>query len=557
MRYKSYDEKTLNHLHEVELTILDDFVKICKDNNLTYFLTGGTMLGAVRHTGFIPWDDDIDIGMPRVDYDKFIKIGPKALGNKYYLECFEYNKKYYMPFAKIKKNNTIFDEGFFKDDEMHKGIYIDIIPFENVEEINLSLKIRAVIVRNIIDTMFYKNHMRKLSKTRRPLLVLLLSLFTKNRLMKIQHYFLTMCKNNNSKYINALAGSYHYLKETNLREDIIPPKEVLFEGKTYNGMNKPDIYLSKLFGNYMALPKEENRINHMPERIVFDTLKEEKYNDKDLKTLQGVLVEILDEVVRICDKHHLDYFISGGTLLGAVRHAGFIPWDDDIDIVMPRDDYEKFLEIAKDELSNKYFLDYYKTNLENHFGFAKIRKNNTTFKQGYTYSCHNGFFLDIFPLDYNDNRDSLKIKLAASLARCLLETLKYKDHNLGLKSLRRPFISLPFTIFSNYRIHRMVDYLYKIGNNGKHKNGAVYSGMYYYKKDIYPIDVVFPYSIVTFEGKKYHAYHNPDAYLKSLYGDYMKLPPKEKQVAHKPEKLDFENGDVKNTKEEYNRLKRK
>ena len=558
MRYKSYDEETLRKLHEVELEILDDFHKICQDNNLTYFLTGGTMLGAMRHKGFIPWDDDIDVGMPRCDYDKLIKMGPNALGDKYLLDSFEYNKNYYLPFAKIRKKNTIFDEGFYKDGFMHKGIYIDIIPFENVEEINLSLRIRAIMVRNIVDTMFYKNGFRKLKKTRRPLFVLLLSLLTKRILMKIQHFFMTKCKNDNSKYINALGGSYNYLKETNLRSDIIPPKEVLFENKKYFGMNKPDVYLSRLFGNYMELPPMEERLNHVPKKIVFDVNKEETYNENDLVKLRKVLQEILDEVVRICKKHNLDYFLSGGTVLGAVRHKGFIPWDDDIDVIMPRDDYEKFLIICRDELDDKYFLDYYKTDEENHFGFAKIKKNNTTFKLGYEYKCHNGFFLDIFPMDYNDNKNSLSLKFDVSLARCLLDTLKYKDHNLPrIRSMRRPLISIWFIPFSNMRIHKIIDYLYQKHNHGKRLNGGVYSGMYFYKKDIYPIDKVFPFSEVEFEGKKYHAFHDVDYYLKGLYGNYMELPPENERFAHKPEKLDFNSGDYRNTREEYDKLNRK
>ena len=119
----------------------------------------------------------------------------------------------------------------------------------------------------------------------------------------------------------------------------------------------------------------------------------------ELRKLQLTEIEVLDEIVRICKKHKLQYFLLAGTCLGAVRHSGFIPWDDDIDIGMPREDYEKFLNIALDELDEKYFLQYYKTDENYYLGFAKVRKNNTSFitkgfekKKG-----HQGFFVDIFP----------------------------------------------------------------------------------------------------------------------------------------------------------------
>ena len=106
--YRDYDQKTLDILHQVELSILDDFIKVCEDNDLTYFLIGGSLLGAVRHQGFIPWDDDIDVGMMRKDYDKFLEIAQDKLGDKYYVDYFPKDKKCYLPFAKIRLNGTVF-----------------------------------------------------------------------------------------------------------------------------------------------------------------------------------------------------------------------------------------------------------------------------------------------------------------------------------------------------------------------------------------------------------------------------------------------------------------
>lgn len=562
MAYNEYDKKTLDKLHQVELTLLNEFVRICDKNKLTYFLVGGTLLGAVRHKGFIPWDDDIDVGMPREDYDKFIKMAKDELKDDFHIRCVENANDYYLPFAKIMMKNTLFVEEAKNNDNPEtyadKGIFIDVFPFENVKKNGLGYKIRYALSYAIMDSIFYKLKTRNLNDTMYKSLTIIFSIFTKKRLTKIFHHIVTKCKDNNSKYISVIGAGYGFRKELMERSNVLPTKKITFENKKYYGMNNNDIYLSSLYGNYLELPPVEKRINHKPMRLSFDAENDEHYAHEDLIHLQEVLVEMLDEFVRVCNKNKLEYFLVGGTCLGAVRHKGFIPWDDDIDVAMPREDYEKFLEVAPHDLGKDYFLDYYKTDKENHFGFTKIKKNNTTFLSRYKYSLHNGFFLDIFPIDYCDDRDSFKTKISASLSRCILETLKYRDQNLPkISSLRRPYISLPYLIFSNRTLHKKIDHLYTRQNNGTRKYCTIYSGMYYYKKDIYPKDVVFPYSIVEFCGKKYHAYHDTDAYLKSLYGNYLELPPVEKRYAHAPRKIDFNAGDVCNTIEEYNKLNRK
>ena len=271
MKCKEYDQKTLDKLHLVELEILDEFVRICKKHKLEYFFMAGTMLGAIRHNGFIPWDDDIDVGMMRKDYDLFIKYAKEDLDKKYYLDCFETNKNNYLPFAKIRKNDTIFDEEDNHHLNNHKGIFLDIIPFENAKkQDSIIQKIQAILVKNITDTMFYKTKIRKLKKSRHPFLVAVLSLLPKTTLMKLQNKLMRLNKDDKSEYVVCLAGAYGYQKETCKRDVVVPSKPVKFEDRTYRGMNNPDTYLKRLYGDYMKLPPKEKRRNHMPLKIEFE-----------------------------------------------------------------------------------------------------------------------------------------------------------------------------------------------------------------------------------------------------------------------------------------------
>ena len=126
------NNKKLRKVQMVEVEILDEIDRICKKNNIKYFLVGGTLLGAVRHGGFIPWDDDIDLGMLREDYEKFIDIciNSDELDKKYFMHSDETDSDYWLPFIKIRKNNTTFDEKVIKNCDTHKGIYVDIFPMD-------------------------------------------------------------------------------------------------------------------------------------------------------------------------------------------------------------------------------------------------------------------------------------------------------------------------------------------------------------------------------------------------------------------------------------------
>ena len=110
--------------------------------------------------------------------------------------------------------------------------------------------------------------------------------------------------------------------------------------------------------------------------------------DKYVRKLQLVELEILEEVDRICKKNNIDYFLNGGTLLGAVRHKGFIPWDDDIDVTMTRKNYNKFIEACLKDLNSKYIIDNYKTNKKCCFSFTKIKKKGTLYVESRDYNTN-------------------------------------------------------------------------------------------------------------------------------------------------------------------------
>ena len=130
----------------------------------------------------------------------------------------------------------------------------------------------------------------------------------------------------------------------------------------------------------------------------------------EMKATWKVLLDILEEFIRICEKYNLKYCLDGGTMLGAIRHKGFIPWDDDVDVSLPRADFQRFLEIAKDELKPPLFLQYGTTDPEHFQAFACIRNNHTSgidvswIRSGRRHSM--GIGMDIFPFDYIPDKTS-------------------------------------------------------------------------------------------------------------------------------------------------------
>ncbi len=267
-----------------------------------------------------------------------------------------------------------------------------------------------------------------------------------------------------------------------------------------------------------------------------------------LEKTHKLLKEILDYVCDICDKNGFTYFLASGTALGARRHKGFIPWDDDVDITMPRSDFEKFLQYMQEhkEECEPYHLQYVH-NEQNYFLlFAKIRKSGTLFRESIVDGVYedNGFFIDVFPMEY--------VK-AENVERTFKKNKKYVfyNHILKFRACR------PFYKEKEGRLRYLADsvlaFLYRSKSNRelveatheliKH-DGTEEDFTHFAEYDdvftILPKDVYLPPRKMEFEGSLYNVPNKIDEYLEANYGDdYMQLPPVEARTTHVPVEVQF------------------
>lgn len=267
---KKIKKKELKLLRDIQIEILDEIVRICKKHNLRYFLSGGTLLGAVRHGGFIPWDDDLDIGMPRKDYEKFIFIAKKELNKKYYLQDIDTDKNYWQGFAKVRKNNTLFDEQSIENINTHKGIFVDVFPYDDSKKIDFIFKIKWSIIKNFQNFCLYYRGIYDKTQVNHYFCCKICSVVGMNRLLKLSRFILKTHFFKGGKYFLTFVGAYPMEKEILEFNWIFPTKKIKFENKMYDCPNNPDAVLTRLYGNYMKLPPVDQRVTHLPKKILFD-----------------------------------------------------------------------------------------------------------------------------------------------------------------------------------------------------------------------------------------------------------------------------------------------
>ena len=556
-----YLKPVKGQLRNYQLMILD-FGKLWFDKfeelNISYFLISGNLLGAYRNGGFIPWDDDLDIGMMRTDFNKLIDYLKKN-----YKEM-EVNEIYYSKNNRnkvvedyIRENPNITSFAIFpthlqilQGDNMKNLKTLDIHPYDYYKE-NFSKKDLMEDIKLIkqkkseIDNFEKLNQYLKEKRLNNPLIA--------NKSDKIYYGI----DNYDYTFIE-FSDWYKY-------EDIFPLHKVKFENIECYIPNNTEKVLTINYGkNYMSMPKEiilnshiEYRTNYLINKMSkekqllvkklkrkFQTKEEDIYKDlyKKIKPCRDLLLDIVDiktikpcqdkflrksqlDCVDFCktmcdffDSHNLEYFITSGTLIGAVRHKGFVPWDDDFDVGMMRKDYEKLKTILRKnykeiDCSNMSLSEHNQNDIINEA--LKKSNNEIIFFIGPKYiQIYRGTILsdsvviDIFPHEYY--RDDYTLK----------------EHKIHMSKIINKINEL-----DKYPL--IIDYL---NNEIKENSNVVEKSQFiYYGFDslgsyiVNPTgsmsqDMIFPRQKIVFEGYEFFAPNNPDGYIKVQYPNYMEFP---------------------------------
>lgn len=291
-----------------------------------------------------------------------------------------------------------------------------------------------------------------------------------------------------------------------------------------------------------------------------------EYTQEQLKKIREIELGLYHELARICDKHKLRFVTGFGTTLGAIRHNGFIPWDDDMDFLMPRKDFEKLIKVAPKELSGPYKLLEPRLTDGYVMSFAKLERDDSTFVEAVDkhFKYHCGIYIDIFPMDYwpqdVKKRDKVAFRCYVLLKLMVLATYKRPKFPKGLKGAKKIFSIVGCACISGFlKLFRITTrklykkYIRLASSTSREEAEGYVTDMcwcWIRKHHMFGLQYkdegLFTQLYHDFEDDKVPVPKDYEGYLTTAYRDYMKLPPEGSRHCHMPEVLIFpdENGGI-------------
>ena len=256
----------LPKLHNCQLIIAREIKRLCDKHNIKYFIIAGTLLGAIRHGGFIPWDDDMDVGMLREDYEKFLKVAKTELGEDFFLQTPETDKNYGLPFAKILLNGTRLVEAT-AGSNAKKGIFVDVFPFDVAPENEADRENhnkKTYFYKRLLLAKLNYNVCAKNDYVKRAVyfvLKIMSAFYSHDKLVNKLESEITRYNNSKTEDIVNIGGAYGYKKETIKADWVRDTVEIPFEDMTISAPVDYIKYLETFYGDYMTPPPEDKRYN--------------------------------------------------------------------------------------------------------------------------------------------------------------------------------------------------------------------------------------------------------------------------------------------------------
>lgn len=275
-----YDEATLKRVQDAELNILKDFLTICEEHDLVYFGFAGTGIGALRHKGFIPWDDDIDVALPRKDFDRFVEVAKEKFKDKYIVQNCHENPHYPFMTTRWMRKGTKFREAALMNLKCEAGIFLDIYPFDNLSDDQKLLKKQAR------DAWFWSKLLILRSIPKPVLAFRGVKAASVYFICGVVHYGMRFCRIKKTwiiKKCNEANHRYNHLETKRIgylcdtspyanmleKKKAFPLQKLAFEDVQLNFRKDLHDELKHVYGDYMQLPPEDKRKNHYPYELEF------------------------------------------------------------------------------------------------------------------------------------------------------------------------------------------------------------------------------------------------------------------------------------------------